>query len=566
MEQIKISYEQLLSENYELRAQLEEANDTIDAIRTGQVDALIVNNGNNHQIFTLKTADQTYRVFIEKMNEGAVTINREGVILYSNSRFADMVKAPLEKVIGLSFNSFIPRESREKFNSLMNRGWEVDCKEEIELIDNRRQLIPCLLSCNTLEMDEGTALSLILTDLTILKNTEKQLKIKNEQLALAHSETEKLNEELENIVKDRTHELFLSREHFKYLANNIPQMTWTNLPDGEVNYYNQQWYSYTGLSIEESQKWGWQKIVHPEDLENTWDKYLTSLKSGEIFEIENRYKRGSDGAYRWHLNRAVPLRNEKGEIVFWVGTATDIEDQKKEMEKKDEFIGIASHELKTPLTSLKGYLQLINSYKKSELPDIIKQHISKANVAINKLQHLINDLLDVSKIQAGKLEYAFTPINVSGLIKSCLENAAHIYPAYTFVNQEDKEFVIKGNEERLEQVLMNLINNAVKYTQDNKKVIVKTDSHKKFVRISVTDFGIGLSEDQKDRIFERFYRVEDKKYMTSGLGMGLYISTEIIRNHRGEIGVESTLGKGSTFYVDLPLLETKQINSIPHFH
>src|ERR1700712_1953106 len=100
-------YEQLLSENYELRLQLEEANDTIEAIRTGQVDALIVNNGESHQLYTLKTADQTYRVFIEKMNEGAVTINREGLILYSNSRFAGMVGLPLEKTIGLQFNSFI---------------------------------------------------------------------------------------------------------------------------------------------------------------------------------------------------------------------------------------------------------------------------------------------------------------------------------------------------------------------------------------------------------------------------------------------------------------------------
>ncbi|HEY2582475.1 MAG TPA: ATP-binding protein [Mucilaginibacter sp.] len=554
MEQAKITYEQLLSENYELRLQLEEANDTIYAIRTGQVDALIVNSGDSHQIFTLKTADQTYRVFIEKMNEGAVTLNHEGIILYSNSRFADMVKMPLEKVIGLTFDNFIPAVYQQKFNDLMEKSWEIDCKEEMELIDNQHKTIPCLLSCNTLELDEGTALSLILTDLTILKKTEKQLKIKNEQLAAAHHETEKLNEELENIVRDRTHELFLSREHFKYLANNIPQMTWTNLPDGRVDYYNQQWYSYTGLSIEESKKWGWEKIIHPDDLQITRVRFNSSLKTGDIFEIENRYKRGSDGVYRWHLNRAVPLRNESGEIVFWVGTATDIEDQKKQMEKKDEFIGIASHELKTPLTSLKGYLQLINSYKKNELPEIIKQYISKANVSINKLQHLVNDLLDVSKIQAGKLEYAFIPLNIARLAKLCIENAEHIYPSYDFVNQAETEFMVNGNEERLEQVFMNLINNAVKYSKGNKKVIVKTSLYNNSVRVSVIDFGIGLSENQKERIFERFYRVEDKKYMTSGLGMGLYISAEIVRNHKGAIGVESTLGEGSTFFVDLPLL------------
>src|ERR1700712_3992562 len=130
-------YEQLLSENYELRLQLEKANDTLEAIRTGQIDALIVNNGDSHQLYTLKTADQTYRVFIEKMNEGAVTINRDGVILYSNSRFAEMVDLPLEKVIGLSFDKFVPKASLEKFHSLIKSAWAVDCKEEISLIDRQ---------------------------------------------------------------------------------------------------------------------------------------------------------------------------------------------------------------------------------------------------------------------------------------------------------------------------------------------------------------------------------------------------------------------------------------------
>jgi two-component system phosphate regulon sensor histidine kinase PhoR len=553
MEQGQLSYEQLLSENNELRFQLEEANDTIDAIRTGQIDALIVNNGESHQVYTLKTADQTYRVFIEKMNEGAVTINRDGIILYSNSKFASMVGMPLEKVIGLPFNTFISESSGEKYNKLIGNGWEEDCKEEIELTSEKDHLVPCLLSCNTLDLDEGTALSLILTDLSLLKETEKELRIKNLQLAAAHLATEKLNNELEDTVKERTNELSLSREHFKYLANNIPQMTWTNLPNGEVNYYNEQWYSYTGLSFEDTQIWGWQNVVHPDDLQATTDKFLSSIKFGEIFEVENRYRR-ADGVYKWHLSRALPLRNEKDEIVFWVGTATDIEDQKREMDRKDEFIGIASHELKTPLTSLKGYLQLITTYKREDLPPVVKQYIAKANVALNKLQRLVNDLLDVSKIQAGRLEYAMGTVNLSDLLNTCVENAEHIYPANTFTKQDGHNYLVHGNSERLEQVLMNLINNAVKYSVEDKNIILKTVKLDNIVRVSVTDFGIGLSDDQKKRIFERFYRVEDKKYMASGLGMGLYISSEIIRNHNGEIGVYGELGKGATFYFDLPLI------------
>lgn len=555
MEHANTKYDQLLAENRELQSQLEEANDTIEAIRTGKVDALIVNTGKTQELYTLKTADQTYRVFIEKMNEGAVTLNRDGVILYSNSRFAAMVGMPLEKVIGASFKNFVPDQTRAKFVVMVNGAWENDCKDEISLINAENQEVPCLLSCNTIEMDSGTALSLILTDLSILKETENQLKEKNEQLKAAQLATEKLNNELEDTVKQRTNELLLSREHFKYLANNIPQMSWTNLPDGEVNYYNQQWYNYTGLSLEESKNNGWYKIIHPDDLQSTVEKYTASLKSGEVFEIENRYKKATDGAYRWHLNRAVPVRNEKGEIVFWVGTATDIEEQKRQLEKKDEFIGIASHELRTPLTSLKGYLQLLTNYKKDELPAAIKQYIAKANIAINKLQRLINDLLDVSKIQAGRLEYPLSIINLSGVIKSCIADARHIYSENTFQNEDREIILVKGNTERLEQVIMNLVSNAVKYSQENKLIRIKTSVYDTYVRVSVIDNGIGLSEEEKRRIFERFYRVEDKKYMSSGLGMGLYICAEIIRNHNGQIGVESEPGKGAAFYFDLPLVK-----------
>jgi len=554
MEQAKYTYDELLSRNKELHLQLEEANDTIDAIRSGQVDALIVKGDNGHQLYTLKTADQTYRVFIEKMNEGAVTLNRFGIILYCNSRFAAMMNLPLEKVIGLNFETFIPEISEDKYNELIQKGWNEDCKGEILLTNRKFQLTPCLVSCTTLDLDEATALSLILTDLTSQKEAEWELKVKNEQLLIAQNAAEKLNNELEDTVRERTNDLLISREHFKLLANNIPQMTWTNLPGGEVDFYNQQWYDYTGRRYGETAGWGWQQIVHPDDLSNTLDKYINALKTGNIFEVENRYKKWDD-TYRWHLNRAIPLHDDKGEIIFWVGTATDIEDQKKEMDRKDEFIGIASHELKTPLTSLKGYLQLITSYKKEEVPPVVKQYIEKASVAINKLQRLVNDLLDVSKIQAGKLEYALTRVSLSDLMVLVVENARHIYPLYEFENQSVSKLYIEGNAERLEQVLMNFINNAVKYSQSNKQIILKTEVHNNIVRVSVTDFGIGLSEEQLDKIFERFYRVEDKKFMTSGLGMGLYISTEIINNHHGKIGVESELGKGATFYFELGLID-----------
>jgi two-component system phosphate regulon sensor histidine kinase PhoR len=543
----------LFKEIEELRFQLEEAHETINAIRTGQVDALVVKDDNGHQLYTLKTADQTYRVFIEKMNEGAVTINHDGIILYCNTRFSEMVNTPLENTIGKQITSFVPAESKEKLDLLIHSSWHNDCRDNIILKDGEGEDMHCLFSCNTIELDSGTALSLIITDLTLLKTTERELKLRNEQLEEARSTTEKLNNTLEATVRERTGDLLISREHFKLLTNNIVQMTWTNLPDGRITSFNQRWYDYTGLNFEITSGFTWNEVVHPDELDITLQKYNEALTTGDLFEVENRYRR-HDGVYRWHLNRAKPLKNDNGEIIFWVGTATDIEDQKREMERKDEFIGIASHELKTPLTSLKGYLQLIAGYKKEELPAVVKQYITKAGISLNKLQTLINDLLDVSKIKAGRLEYATSNLSINDLVNQCVENAEHIYPSNIFIKNIDEPYFVNGNTERLEQVLMNLINNAVKYSQNEKTVTIATSQQGSMVRIAVTDNGIGLSQDQRARIFERFYRVEDKKNMTSGLGMGLYISQEIINNHNGIIDVVSEPGKGSTFYFELPLV------------
>lgn len=545
---------QLLKENEELRWQLEEANETIEAIRNGQVDALVVKNGGNHQLYTLKSADHTYRVFIEKMSEGVATINKEGFILYSNSRLAKMVNLPLTKVIGLPFETLVAEDSKEKYRALVKGGWKKDSKDEIFIQDKFDKQVCCLISCNAIELDEGPTLSLILTDLTIQKRNQLQLKIQNEQLEDARKLTENMNNQLEETVRSRTNDLQISQEHFKLLANHIAQMTWTNLPNGDMNYYNQRWYDYTGLTFEETKGWGWRAVVHPDDIEETIAKYVTSLQTGQIFEVENRYRRGVDGSYRWHLNRAMPLRNESGEIVFWVGTATDIEEQKRELERKDEFIGVASHELKTPLTSLKGYLQLM-AMKKDDVPPVVTQYLAKATGAVTKLQYLVDDLLDVSKIKAGRLNYSIDTINLKTIVDNCVENATHMHPGSQFEMQNNTDFMIRGNAERLEQVLMNLINNAVKYSGGSKDVAVKVSKFENWVRVSVTDHGIGLSDEQKFKIFERFYRVEDKKNMTSGLGMGLYISSEIINTHSGKIGVESEFGKGSTFYFDLPLVE-----------
>ncbi len=555
MEQLKL-YEQLAAENAKLRQQLEEANETITAIRTGQVDALVVKTEEGHQLYTLKSADQTYRVFIEKMNEGVVTLNAEGTILYCNSRFAEMAGMLHKFPIGEDFHNFILPDERAKADAIIKNGWKADCKAEVIICSREANEVPCLLSCNIIELDEGAALSVILTDLTQQKESERQLLVNNKQLEEARMAAERLNDELENTVKERTSELLKSREYFKFLANNIPVIVWTAKPDGYHDYFNKRWYEYTGMGLGQEQGMGWVNALHPDDLLSTMETWAKSIETGIPYEMEYRLKRYSDQQYHWHLSYAVPFKDPEDNVTAWFGTNTDIDDQRRQMEKRDEFIGIASHELKTPLTSLKGYLQIINSYNKEKVPAAVKEFVSKAGISVAKLNNLVRDLLDVSKINAGKLVFSITRLDFSEMISSCTDNARHVYPEYNIESNIEPHLVIAGNAERLEQVFMNLVSNAVKYSADNRNIIIKALRNDGMAEVRITDFGIGLSDDQKELIFERFYRVEDKKFLASGLGMGLYICSEIIAAHKGVLGVESELGKGSTFYFRLPLSTT----------
>ncbi|ADB37926.1 sensor histidine kinase [Spirosoma linguale] len=189
-------YEQLLAENENLRWQLYEATETIQAIRTGQIDALVVQGTEGHELYTLKTADHTYRIFIETMNEGAVTLNREGFILYSNSAFATMVELPLTKVFGLRFREFVSPDMQSAFDLLFNESWLGNKKEELSIKSINHTIVPCLLSVTPMQLDGGDCLSLILTDLTAQKETQKLLKIKNEELAQTNTALEISNQAL----------------------------------------------------------------------------------------------------------------------------------------------------------------------------------------------------------------------------------------------------------------------------------------------------------------------------------------------------------------------------------
>jgi len=338
-------------------------------------------------------------------------------------------------------------------------------------------------------------------------------------------------------------------ERFRIIAESMPQKMNTTDADGNVDYYNQQWYEYTKMSFEELQTLGWEKIIHPDDFLIREEKWQHSLRTGEDFQNEQRFLR-HDGVYRWHLTKVVAQKDINGKIVAWIGTHTDIEEQKIKEQQKDEFIGIASHEMKTPLTTAKAYLQLLEmSVEGNETTELYAQ---KASDAVKRLHSLITELLDASKIQNGRLNYNISTFNFSEMVQNTIEDIGHSFPTHQIIREGAISKVFVGDENRLQQVIINLLTNAIKYSPLVKEVLINLQEDDHQLTVSVTDKGIGMSKEHLAKVFDRYYRVQEHAIQFQGLGIGLYISYDIVVRHGGKMWVESEVDKGSTFYFTLP--------------
>ncbi|WP_201389252.1 PAS domain S-box protein [Ktedonobacter sp. SOSP1-52] len=466
-----------------------------------------------------------------------------------------------------------------------------------------------------------------------------------------------------------------SREELRVLLETMPQLVWTTRPDGFLEYGNQHLLTYLNVPVEGVNGDQWLHFVHPDDRQKTWTVWQTQLRTGQSHEVEYRLREGKTGNYRWFLVRGIPFRDEQGHILKWFGTCTDIEDQKrteealrqsqeranvlmnssiigifvgegdqivdandtflrmtgytredlrvgcinwmqmtppeylartqqaqqeldaqqsltpyekeyvckdgsrlpvlvggallqhhpfqvitfvldnsarKELEqRKDDFISMASHELRNPLTALK--LQTTLLHRQLTKQGLQASALSSMQTQINKLTRLVEDLLDVSKIQAGKLEYRQEAVDLDALLREIVDTMQQTHPSHTILVRGTVQAILLGDRDRLGQVFTNLLSNAIKYSPDAQTVEMDLSASPEEATIRVRDHGLGIPREQRDKIFDRFYRVTDsRKRGIPGLGMGLYIVGEIVNGHGGTITVDSDVGKGSTFQVTLP--------------
>ncbi|MDB5119632.1 MAG: chemotaxis protein [Sphingobacteriales bacterium] len=246
---------------------------------------------------------------------------------------------------------------------------------------------------------------------------------------------------------------------------------------------------------------------------------------------------------RVHLNDAL-IKQEKDQKA--------IEDL---MKKKDEFMDMASHELKTPLTSMKAYLQILQKMIAKDVNGSALHFVENANIQVDKLTDLVNDLLDVSKIQAGQMLYNFTELDINGLINEVVSQVQVGVSTHKLIVENNIHAIIKSDRHRLEQVIGNFLSNAIKYSPDADKVLIKSTFVDGNVRVMVKDFGIGIPAEMQALVFDRFYRVQSSSQNFSGLGIGLYISAEIIKRHGGHVGVSSDKN-GTEFYFEIPVINS----------
>lgn len=479
-----------------------------------------------------------------------------------------------------------------------------------------------------------------------------------------------------------------SKNMFHALADNISQLAWMTDESGEIFWYNQRWFDYTGTSLEDMEISGWKNVFHPEHSDRVLKIFNDAVKNGreweDTFPIKNK-----NGEYRWFLSRAVPIWDKNGNILHWFGTNTDITELREAEEKlnyqkslleaqqevsplgvlvvspqgemitynqlfielwdlpseiaerrsdlealknaqeqlvdadnfietahriyetreknheklvfkngkilerfgspiigekniyygyvwfflditeqenlarqKDDFIGIASHELKTPVTSIKAYTQVLQSMFDEAEDQQTAYMLGKMDNQLNKLTYLISDLLDVTKIHQGKLMLNKEKFEFNDLVKEITEEIQRTTTKHELKVDFTDPIPIYADKDRVGQVVTNFLSNAIKYSPKAKKIEIKTETNRDELIFSVTDYGVGLPKEDQLKVFERFYRVGGSGFETyPGLGLGLFISAEIIHRHYGEIWVESEKGKGSTFYFTLPLYKNSKPNN-----
>ena len=365
---------------------------------------------------------------------------------------------------------------------------------------------------------------------------------------------------------------------FRELADAMPQIVWGARPDGLFDYYNRRWYEFTGRPEGPGGDGSWSDVVHPDDQEESLARWQSAIRSGDAYEIEYRLKT-KEGHYRWYLTRALPVRTADGVITRWFGTCTDIDERKRTEDQLrssamllgqsnrelEQFATIASHDLQEPLRKIQAFVGCLRDEQAATLNPEGRNYLDRIQNAASRMTTLVADLLEFSRVSSkGK---PFSPVNLNEVITGVVSDL-EARLSQTGGRVEILELpTVASDPIQMRQLLQNLIGNALKFHRKGEAPLVRvsaeiidaTDETGRattggMCRLSVADNGIGFDEKYLDRVFTIFQRLHGRGEY-EGNGIGLAVCRRIVERHGGTITAQSTLGKGATFIVTLPLLQ-----------
>jgi PAS domain S-box-containing protein len=534
----------LEAENAELRAQLTEARETLRAIRSGEVDAVVVEGPEGTQLYTLESAEAASNRF-----RGDILAQIEDVVIaVDNEERITFINAAAERLYGISYADAIGRQ----LSTLRTNQW-ADAAEEM-------------------------AARLALEDRGSWRGENVQVKANGDTITVESTvnglfDARGIRTGRLAVVRDITArkrieaELQASAERLRFMAESMPQKIFTATPEGLVNYFNHQWNAFSGLAAQDLHPWEWRHFVDPKHLAETEQRWQQAVKSGDYFQLEHRFRR-HDGGYHWHLTRAHAMRDPSGKVLLWVGSSTEIGDQKRNAEKLEAlvadrtkdlratndqleaFVYSIAHDLRGPLRTITGYSQVVVEEYSSRLPEEAQRLLKRIQASSEFLDKLLLDLLAFGRV--GRAHFELATVEV----KKAWEAA--IFQCSTEIERRRARIEINGefpkviaHEATLGQCLANLLNNALKFARSEvpPHVILRIEPRGTTVRLWVEDNGIGIPTDQHERVFRVFERLNGAKY--SGTGIGLSIVRKGMERMGGRVGIESEFGQGTRIWLEL---------------
>lgn len=543
---------------------------------TGAVNTLI-------DITEQKQSEKNNALFaaiIESSHDAIVSKNLNSIIQTWNKEAENMFGWKAEEAIGKHITLIIPKERWNEEDVIVNKIRNGEKIDHFETIRVRKDgtLLHLSLTISPVRDSHGKIIgaSKIARDITRQKQLEEKMLQTTKHLQIINSVAKATSENLD------------TREILQKVTDATTLLVGAEFGAFFYNVVNSKGETYRLYTLSGAPREAFEKFGMPRNTQifKTTFNGEGILRSDDITK-DKRYGHNypHNGMPKGHLPvvsyLAVPVFSKSGNVIgglFYghsqaarfteehealiagvaaqAGLALDNAKLFEEVEalnaKKDEFIGLASHELKTPVTSVLGYLQILDRNLADD--DRNKNLLNKAVQQVNKLTTLISDLLDISKIHTGKLPFSFTSFDLIALIEDIRDMMQQSNTTHKIhFNTDIKELFVFADRQRIEQVIVNLISNAIKYSPAADLIVLKCTTHDNKAAVSVQDFGVGINADEQQKIFERFYRVKTSTSHISGLGIGLYISNEIINRHKGKFFVNSEVGAGSTFTFEIPI-------------